>query len=67
MTNYKVGSRCDMNSAITIGILLVLPLVFGALFQRKPKTWAINHASIAMLEIAGFVVGLVFILAGVLR
>lgn len=48
-----------------IGMLLMLPLVFGALFQSRPKQWAFAHASIAILEIVGFVSGLILVLIGV--
>ena len=54
-----------MSTATIIGILLMLPLGYGALFQSRPKNWAFKHASIAMLEIAGFVGGLILVLVGV--
>lgn len=54
-----------MNTTTIVGILLMLPLAYGALFQARPKNWAFEHASIAMLEIAGFVSGLILILVGV--
>lgn len=55
-----------MNTATITGILLMLPLGYGALFQTRPKNWGFEDASIAMLEIAGFVLGLICILVGVL-
>lgn len=65
MTRYSIGSRYLMNTTTIVGILLMLPLAYGALFQARPKNWAFEHASIAMLEIAGFVSGLILILVGV--
>lgn len=55
-----------MNATAIIGILLMLPFLYGAIFQSRPKNWVPEHASIAMLEIAGFLLGLICILVGVL-
>ena len=66
MNGYEIGSRYLMNTATITGILLMLPLGYGALFQTRPKNWGFEDASIAMLEIAGFVLGLICILVGVL-
>ncbi|WP_154667887.1 hypothetical protein [Pseudoduganella violaceinigra] len=54
-----------MSTTTIIGFLLMLPLGYGALFQARPKNWVFEHASIAMLEIAGFVSGLILVLVGV--
>jgi len=66
MALYSIGSRRHVNTTATIGILLMLPLAYGALFQSRPRDWVPEHASIAMLEIAGFVIGLILLLAGLL-
>ncbi|WP_154668199.1 hypothetical protein [Pseudoduganella violaceinigra] len=55
-----------MNTTTIIGMLLTLPFGYGALFQARPKEWVFEHASIAMLEIAGFALGLICVLVGVL-
>jgi len=55
-----------MNTIIIIGILLMLPLVYTALFQTRSGEWDFNHKSIAILGIAGFLVGIIFLLVGVL-
>lgn len=54
-----------MNTITIIGIVLMLPLAYGALFQARPREWVLAHASIAMLEIAGFVAGLILVVLGV--
>ncbi|MYN05323.1 hypothetical protein GTP41_24810 [Pseudoduganella sp. DS3] len=54
-----------MNTLAIVGILLMLPFAYGALFQSRPKNWVPEHASIAMLEIAGLVIGLILFLIGV--
>lgn len=53
-----------MSTSTIIGIVLMLPFAYGALFQSRPKNWVPEHASIAMLEIAGLVIGLILVLAG---
>lgn len=65
MIRYVTGSRCFMNTTTIIGFLLVLPFIYGALFQSRPKNWVPEHASIAMLEIASMVIGVIIVLVGV--
>lgn len=42
----------------------MLPFAYGTLFQSRPKNWVPEHASIAMLEIAGFVIGVILVMLG---
>lgn len=65
MGAYATGSRYLVNTTTIVGIVLMLPLAYGALFQARPREWVIAHASIAMLEIAGFIAGLILVLLGV--
>lgn len=66
MTSYVLGSRYPMNATTIVGMLLMLPFAYGALFQSRPKKWVLEHASIALLEIAGLVIGLILVLVGVI-
>lgn len=65
MSRYSTRSKKLMNTTTIIGLVLMLPFAYGALFQSRPQNWMPEHASIAMLEIAGFVLGLILVLLGV--
>lgn len=64
MSKYSIGSRQIVNTTTITGIVLMLPFAYGTLFQSRPKNWVPEHASIAMLEIAGFVIGVILVMLG---